>query len=109
MPAEQREPCPVCGSTIREFRDSGTLGVRVTVSAVALGKRTPVEGVEADQRLEAETIRGRYRATLDWYVLSNGVWMLQVLNERGEVVEGGLGDNPDDAVLEVYERLIPPT
>jgi hypothetical protein len=57
----------------------------------------------------AETIRGRYRATLDWYRLEDGLWMLHVLNEGGELVEGGVGDDAVDALLEVYERLIPPT
>jgi hypothetical protein len=34
---------------------------------------------------------------------------LHVLNEDGQVVEGGIGDDPEGALLEVYERLIPPT
>jgi hypothetical protein len=36
-------------------------------------------------------------------------WLVHVINEDGEVVEDGVGDNPEDALLEVYERLIPPT
>jgi hypothetical protein len=112
VPAEQREPCPVCGSTVREFRDSGTVEIRVTGGAsatvIAAAPKTHVDDVEADRSTEADAVRGHYRATLDWVTLTNGVWMVQVLNESGEVVEGGLGDNAEDALLGVYERLIPP-
>jgi hypothetical protein len=71
-------------------------------------KKVHVESVPADETSEAETIRGRYRATLDWFRLEDGLGMLQVLNEHGDVVEGGIGDDPEGALLEVYERLIPP-
>jgi hypothetical protein len=112
IPAKEREPCPVCGSTVREFRDSGTVTVRVVVASASDVASTPgvrVEGVPADQTPEAERVRGQYRATLDWLNLEGDLWMLHVLNERGEVVEGGIGDDPTDALLEVYERLVPPT
>jgi hypothetical protein len=112
VPPERRDPCPVCGSTVRDFRDSATVVLRITgisASAVANEPTIRVESVQADRRPEAETIRGRFRATLDWQELGNGLWMLHVLNERGDLVEGGVGDSPEDALLEVYERLIPPT
>jgi hypothetical protein len=32
-----------------------------------------------------------------------------VFNERGELVDGGVGDSPEGALLEVYERLVPPS
>jgi len=32
-----------------------------------------------------------------------------VRNEHGQLVEGGVGDSAEDALLEVYERLIPPS
>ncbi len=62
----------------------------------------------ADETAEAEAIRGRYEASLVWSKLEGDFWLLQVVNERGEVVEGGVGDDPEQALLEVYERLIPP-
>jgi hypothetical protein len=34
---------------------------------------------------------------------------VQVVNANGDVVEGGMGDDPEGALLEVHERLIPPT
>jgi hypothetical protein len=107
LPAEQREPCPVCGSTARSFSVtvSAAVGVASALSAVAHVGSVPA----ADQTPEAAAIRGRHQATLDWYKLEDGHWMLHVLNERGEVVDGGIGDNTEEALLEVYERLIPPS
>ena len=111
-PAEKREKCPVCGSIDRVVTKSGSSStVRVTAAsatAVAAAPKINVETVEADQSSEAEKIRGRFRATLDWYSLGDGLWMLNVLNERGDVVEGGVGDDPEQALLEVYERVLPP-
>ena len=56
---------------------------------------------------EAESIRGRYRASLDWHILDGGIRMMDVPDESGRLVDGGLGDDPEAAPLEVYERLIP--
>ena len=67
-----------------------------------------MENVPAEELPLAAVIRGRYQATLQWFALENGHWLLHVLNDRGEVVEGGIGDDPEEALLEVYERLIPP-
>lgn len=108
--ADQREPCPVCGSTVREFQKSGGSLTAPSVSTVASARRIQVASAPANQRPEAETLRGRYRVTLDWYELEGkGLWLLQVLNENGELVDGGVGDNSEDALLEVYERLVPPS
>jgi hypothetical protein len=78
------------------------------MGAVRLRPPVPVPAPAEFESRKAELIRGRYGATLEWYTLANGVWMLRVFNERGELVDGGLGDEPEQALLEVYERLIPP-
>jgi len=109
---DQREACPVCGSKIREFRDSGTVSIHISApqaSAVASAPSAEVKDVRADRTPEADTIRGSYEATLQWHVLEGGLWWLQVLNKNGEIIDGGVGDNTEDALLEVYERLIPPS
>jgi hypothetical protein len=107
----ERKPCPVCGSTERDFRKSGgaTVGRRLVTASVAI----PIESLRGVKTTRSTTeraaaIRGRYRATLQWHRLEDGLWLLQVLNEDGDVVEGGIGDDPDEALLEVYERLVPP-
>jgi hypothetical protein len=104
---EQREPCPVCGSTARSVNVVLSAAVAVA-SGVIPTPKIHVDSVPADETVEAAAIRGRYRATLDWSRLESGFWLLQVLNESGDVVDGGVGDDPEKALLEVYERLIPP-
>lgn len=107
VPPEQREPCPVCGSTARSF--SIVISASVGVEARIATKKIHVDDVPAENETPAaEAIRGRYRAALDWSRLEGGFWLLQVLNESGDVVDGGVGDDPEKALLEVYERLIPP-
>jgi hypothetical protein len=34
--------------------------------------------------------------------------MLEVLDADGELIDGGMGDDPEDALLGVAERLLPP-
>jgi hypothetical protein len=102
---EQREPCPICGSTTRTFAVTASAAVGVAAAGIATAV---VENVPAEELPLAAEIRGRYQATLQWFALENGHWLLHVLNDRGEVVEGGIGDDPEEALLEVYERLIPP-
>jgi hypothetical protein len=114
LPPEQRQPCPVCGSTKRSVNVvvSAAVGVAAAINATSFITATPkthVPTTSADQTPEAMTIRGRYRATLDWFELGGGFWLLHVLNKRGDVVEGGIGDDPEEALLEVYERLTPPS
>lgn len=107
LPADQREPCPICGSTARSF--STTVQDFAVGSEAATVTKAPVENVPVEDTPEAEAVRGRYRATLEWHMLEDGFWLLHVLNEQAEVVEGGIGDDPETALLEVYERLVPPT
>jgi hypothetical protein len=106
LPVDERQPCPICGSTARSF--GVFIEDVVNVAAIATVVETRVESVPADGAPEAEVVRGRYRATLDWHALEGGFWLLHVVNESGEVVDGGVGDDPEAAPLEVYERLIPP-
>jgi hypothetical protein len=56
----------------------------------------------------AKELEHRYAVTLRWLDLNEGFWMLILENEHGDIVESGVGDDPEGAVLEVYERLIPP-
>jgi hypothetical protein len=37
-----------------------------------------------------------------------GAWLVEVLDEQGHMLDGGMGDDPQDALLEVAERLLPP-
>jgi hypothetical protein len=37
-----------------------------------------------------------------------GSWLIEVLDSEGDLIDGGMGDNVDDAILGVIERLLPP-
>jgi hypothetical protein len=106
IPAEERLRCPVCGSRARVFTATGGVASAVAIAATP---STVVEDIPANQAPEAEALRGLYQVTLEWHSLEGGLCWLRVLNVYGEYVEGGVGDSPEDALLEVYERLIPPT
>jgi hypothetical protein len=107
IPIAERAPCPVCGSTSRAF--ALALGSGVYAISGMSATLVPGENVPADQTPAADELRGVFEATLRWQTLGDNLWMIQVLNADGEVVEGGIGDNPEEALLEVYERVIPPT
>jgi hypothetical protein len=95
--------------------DSGVSSVLLVPAALrqarASSSRHQRSASRASQRIRPPRgdVRERYRATLEWQRLPDGLWLLQVTNEKDELVEGGIGDSPEDALLEVYERLIPPT
>jgi hypothetical protein len=103
---EQRQPCPVCGSLTRTVTVTATAAVAVAVAGTPTVHIEEAPPRQTDPRSGADT--KRLPGHLDWWKLDD-VWMLHVLNERGELVEGGVGDDPEAALLEVYERLIPPT
>ena len=105
------QPCPICGSTARSLTPPGHVSVSHfgRASELATVARMPLAEVSAELTPEADAVRARYLATLEWSALDNGFFLLHVLNERGEVVEGGAGNDPEKALLEVYERLLPPT
>jgi hypothetical protein len=47
-----------------------------------------------------------YRVT--WYQYPDGLYLVQIHDDKGELIEGGGGTDPVDALLEVAERLLPP-
>ena len=47
-----------------------------------------------------------YRVT--WYQYPDGQYLVQVHNGAGELIDGGGGDDPEEMILEVAERLLPP-
>jgi hypothetical protein len=104
---DERQPCPVCGSTSRAFSLEASAGVYAVSGFEAT--LVPSEAVSADEAPIATEIRGIFEATLRWHKLTGDAWMVQVVNSNGEIVEGGLGDNAEEALLEIYERVIPPT
>ena len=39
---------------------------------------------------------------------AEGAWLVEVLDDSGAIIDAGVGDNPEDALLGVAERLLPP-
>ena len=108
MPPESRTPCPACGSLTREVSLTLTAAV-ATASGIPPTVKVTVGGIDAERSPLAAEIRGQYNATLQWSKLEGDVWLLQVLDSNGTSIDGGIGDDPEAALLEVYARLIPPT
>jgi hypothetical protein len=48
--------------------------------------------------------------SLRWTLLSkkDRAWLMQVFDQAGELLDSGMGDNEDDALLGVIEFLRPP-
>jgi hypothetical protein len=45
---------------------------------------------------------------VEWYVTSDGLYIVKIFNDAGEMLDGGGGDDPEEALLEVAEHLLPP-
>jgi hypothetical protein len=116
-PPEKRQPCPDCGATARRVEltistsvvASGDVHVSrtgdVTIGAPTAGAtaEAPIPEVSIGPRLEEMGYR------LKWARLSvGGAWMLQVFNDGDDFIDGAIQDSPDDALLAVAERLLPP-
>jgi hypothetical protein len=133
---EQRSPCPTCGSVSRRFdatasvtatsiilADAGTLsgdelivtktGPDVQAHAgVATGTGTAYDAEVWTTSSEPITDHlGVVRRLVTWTKLTGKpgtMWFVQVLDESGELIEGGMGDNQDDALLAIIDALRPP-
>ena len=77
--------------------------VAVTVSAAtaraSAGQPTVVIGNLEDAGFDLKWLR----------LSSGGAWMLQVYDDQGTFIDGSIQDDPQDALLAVSERLLPPS
>jgi hypothetical protein len=68
---------------------------------------------EVELPVDAEAIAGRLSDasfTLQWLRLSaEGAWLLSVFDESGTCIDRAPADDPQDALLAVADRLLPPT
>lgn len=105
-PFEERQPCPKCESTTRHF----AIGLVDSIG----GGDTMAVGVDLDARWNvAAPVRNLesigYR--VEWFGLTTErrkTWMVQVRDDDGNLLDAGVGDDPQDAILGVAERLLPP-
>jgi len=96
-PMEARQPCSNCDATARTFELSATAGV-----AVAAGGSVVVTSTQRRLRTYGYSVRWTEPTGPD------GAWMVEVFDGEGKLIGGGLGDDLEDAILGVAERLLPP-
>ncbi|MDP9224036.1 MAG: hypothetical protein M3P18_09290 [Actinomycetota bacterium] len=60
---------------------------------------------EVEQR-QLDFIELGYHVT--WYVTPDHLYLVQVHDDAGQLIDAGGGDDPVDALLEIAERLLPP-
>lgn len=108
LPPEQRKGCPTCGSTQRQFEKNLTATVVtgadvVVVAAPAEGRATATPPQVRIDELEDAGF------DLQWLQLSpGGAWMVRAYDRDGNWIAGSVQDDPQDALLAVSERLLPP-
>jgi hypothetical protein len=108
-PADEKKPCPRCGSMRRTYVI--TVGATVELNeAVELpdAKGTvshTVDAVIADGRFDRLKPFAR---KVVWTNMPEGTWMVEVKDENDVVLDSGLGDDREDALLDLAEHLMPP-
>jgi len=107
-PPEQRIPCPNCGSKVRQFEKNLTATVVASADVMTVGTRAEAraEGIPGAARIDQLEDAG---FDVQWIRLSEGgPWMVRVFDRQGNYIEGSVQHDPQDALLAVSERLLPP-
>lgn len=106
-PDNEREPCPVCGSTARSFHVSATDDASTTDEATATtvtATRTISWQVNSKQRAEAEATRQLLTYVVDCERLPSA-WLVTVRDTRGISRGGGVADDAEDAALAAAQSI----
>ena len=105
IPPEERQPCPACGSLTRTYpvHLSGTVVARATLTAQLVKVKAPQPAEPKTRDLE------EHGYTVTWYRYPDGLFLVQVHDQNGMLLDAGGGDDPVDAILEVAEKLLPPS
>lgn len=134
-PVEERAPCPNCESTTRRYETTleaeitayrpivaqpPTIQARGTVqspnvqvsAAFEDGEALPIDpipGVSTDTLdRPVQAVRDRHPDHVRTFCITNladGTFVAEVLDEKGEVLSQGLGDDEEDTILELAEAL----
>ncbi len=97
-------------SRLEAARDAKAWWEEDNAATIDLASATATFGGSLELRAGIEELR-THGFELVWTEMGTKdapLWMVDVLNEDGEIVASGLGNNRDDAVLEVAEALQPP-
>ena len=107
-PPEQRVKCPNCGSTARHYSITAEAGVYLVAGlsaelSVTARPTSPPPSVETLPLEDAGF-------DVTWLRLSDdGPWMVRVFDRQGGFIDGSIADDPDEAIVAVAERLLPPS
>ncbi len=108
-PLERRIPCPECGSKARSYAIALTAALMMQPDMAQPGMAQPEIASEA-RVVSAEASLADAGLSLEWLRLSSGgAWMVRVYDRDGEFIDGSIQDDPQDAILAVSERLLPPS
>ena len=102
-PSELRQPCPDCGSVAR------TIELRIS-AAVETDVATSIEVVKSPAARAAQReLLSTHARELRWTEPGGpgGPSLLQVFDAEGNFIDAGMGDDLEDALLAVAERLLP--
>jgi len=108
---KNRTPCPQCGSTTRTFDLTGTLvaGVGVSADVVAMTSAATAQASAATPKVVVETLEDA-GFDVQWLRLSQGgAWLVRVFDRQGDLIDVAEADDPQEAILTVSERLLPPS
>jgi hypothetical protein len=99
--ASKRSPCPNCGSTVRQFN--------VTMeAAVTLDAAMSLVVVQGEKPKPPDLVLEDAGFDVSWQRLSEGgAWLVFVRDREGNLVDGSMADEPEEAILAVVDRLIP--
>jgi hypothetical protein len=104
---EGRDRLDAARKAQREWRDAKAKPIGPVTETNTAMPITPSLGSKAQKAIR--TLRSQ-RRTLVWTEPAEPEgtdWMLQVLDEKGQLLAAGLGDNMDDALLAFMRRCIP--
>jgi hypothetical protein len=101
-PAEERQPCPECGSTSRTFNLGLASAITATSSMSATVIRAPEAATGPTEHLE------EFGFKVTWRRYPDGLYFVEVHDDAGNLLDVGGGDDPEDCILGVAERLLPP-
>lgn len=102
-------PCRHCGAMHRTFEVGLSADVVVGAPPAIASAHAPAPTVEITPSME-RILDGLadLRISLRWLQLSpSGAWLVQVVDQAGNLIDMAAADDPQDALLSVAERLLP--
>jgi hypothetical protein len=100
----EREPCPNCGSTSREYRVYGSVSTRVAVEASVAAAAAPAPSIVVRNGVES----GEFTRTVTWSKTEGDCWFAEVFDRDGERIGVEVGLDGYDVLVVLSDYLLPP-